>query len=272
MSDYLSPADVTRYRRDGCLHPVDVLSAEEVTRYRACLQSALDSKDGTVRKMLRHKGHVALGWLAELIRHPEILGPVKDLLGPDLLCWTVNLFRKTENDPSFVSWHQDATYWGLVPADVLTAWVALSDATPANGCMRIVPGSCARQLRHADRPDDRNLLTRGQTIVGTVDDASAEDIVLTPGQMSLHHVLTVHGSGPNTTNEPRIGLAIRYLPTHVRQTSRLKDSATLVRGVDRYGHFEEERRPTRDFDGDALDYYRRIAERHLEILMASGQS
>jgi hypothetical protein len=94
VSDFLSPTDVTRYGRDGYLYPVDVLTAEEVTRYRACLQSALDSEDGTVQKILRYKGHVALGWLAELIRHPGILGPVKDLLGPDLLCLTVNFFKK----------------------------------------------------------------------------------------------------------------------------------------------------------------------------------
>ena len=270
MSDFLSTFDVTDFGRDGYLCPIDVLTAEEVTDYRACLQSALDSEDGMVQKMLRHKGHIAFGWLAELIRHPGILGPVQDLLGPDLLCWTVNLFRKPANDPSFVSWHQDATYWGLVPAEVLTAWVALSDTTPANGCMRIVPGSCAQQLHHVNRPDDHNLLTRGQTIERPVDEARAEDVLLTPGQMSLHHVMAVHGSGPNTTDEPRVGIAIRYLPSHVRQSSRLKDSATLVCGVDRYGHFEAEQRPKGDFDIKAFDYYQRIVERHLEILMTSG--
>jgi ectoine hydroxylase-related dioxygenase (phytanoyl-CoA dioxygenase family) len=136
--------------------------------------------------------------------------------------------------------------------------------------MRIVPGSCAQQLRHVNRPDDHNLLTRGQTIERPIDDARAEDIVLTPGQMSLLHVLAIHGSGPNTTDEPRVGIAIRYLPTYVRQSSRLKDSATLVCCVDRYGHFEAEQRPKRDFDRDAFDYYQHIVERHLEILMTIG--
>ena len=138
--------------------------------------------------------------------------------------------------------------------------------------MRIVAGSCARQLRHVDRPDDNNLLTRGQTIVNSVEDSDAEDIVLAPGQMSLHHVLAVHGSGPNTTDAPRVGIAIRYLPTYVRQSSRLKDSATLVRGEDRYGNFELEQRPKLDFDGDAAGYYQRIVDRHLQILMEAGDS
>ena len=85
-----------------------------------------------------------------------------------------------------------------------------------------------------------------------VDEAMAVDIVLQPGEMSLHNGLIVHGSGPNRSNDRRIGYGIRYIPPHVRQTSSLPDSATLVRGTDRYGCYELEPAPTRDFDPEAL--------------------
>ena len=57
------------------------------------------------------------------------------------------------------------------------------------------------------------------------------DCILNPGEMSLHHVKLVHGSEPNRSNDRRIGLAIRYIPTDVKQL-KVRDLATLVRGVD----------------------------------------
>ena len=66
-------------------------------------------------------------WCDELIRHPRILDCIEDIIGPDILCWNVHLFAKDPDGTSYVSWHQDAAYWGLEPADVVTAWVALSE-------------------------------------------------------------------------------------------------------------------------------------------------
>ena len=65
--------------------------------------------------------------------------------------------------------------------------------------------------------------------------------------MSLHHVKLVHGSEPNRSGDRRIGLAIRYIPTDLKQL-KVRDSATLVRGVDRYGNFDLEPRPKHDLD------------------------
>ncbi len=256
---------VTRFRDDGYLAPIDVLTAAEAARYRGLVEHTLaDNERGRV---LRHKGHLVLTWLDALIRHPDILAAVGSLLGRNLLCWTVNLFYKGPRDPGFVSWHQDATYWGLRPPDVLTAWVALSPSGSDNGCMRVVPSSHGAQLRHVDRPDAHNLLTRGQHVDAAVDEL-ARDVVLAPGQMSLHHVLLIHGSRPNMSDEPRIGIAIRYLAPHVRQVSGRRDSASLVSGVDTHGHFEPEPRPRADFDPAALAYYQHAVPRHLALLMA----
>ena len=77
------------------------------------------------------------------------------------------------------------------------------------------------------------------------------DVPLEAGEFSLHHIRLVHGSEPNTTPDRRIGLAIRYIPTYVRQV-KLVDSAVLVRGADRHGNFEHEPRPSADLDAAAL--------------------
>jgi hypothetical protein len=93
------------------------------------------------------------------------------------------------------------------------------------------------------------------------------DIVLKPGEMSLHHVKIAHGSDPNTGSDRRIGLAIRYIPTSVRQSIGANDTATLVRGVDRFGHFEPEPRATADFSPEGLAVQKRLRERRMGILM-----
>jgi hypothetical protein len=88
--------------------------------------------------------------------------------------------------------------------------------------------------------------------------------------MSLHHVRLVHGSPPNPSDDRRIGFAIRYIPTYVAQVAG-EDSATLVRGVDTFHHFEHEPRPERDMDPAFLDLHHRIAERNAQILYRGTQ-
>ena len=84
--------------------------------------------------------------------------------------------------------------------------------------------------------------------------------------MSLHHVRMFHGSPPNRSADRRIGYAIRYIPTRIRQIAGARDSATLVRGVDRYGHFEREEPPARDLDEAAVARHAEIMKRQGEIL------
>jgi ectoine hydroxylase-related dioxygenase (phytanoyl-CoA dioxygenase family) len=192
---------------------------------------------------------------------------VEPILGPNLLCWGGSFFAKKPHDPGFVTWHQDSTYWGLSRPDIVTAWIALTPSTAANGCMRVIPGShTSDQLPHRDTFAEDNLLTRGQEIAVEVDESKAVDIVLGPGEFSLHHVRLVHGSKPNTSDVPRIGFAIRYLPTDVRQISGHPDSATLVRGTDEYGHFLPEPAPREDFDPDAVEFHARVMEANRKIL------
>lgn len=83
--------------------------------------------------------------------------------------------------------------------------------------------------------------------------------------MSLHHVKLVHGSEPNRSNDRRIGLAIRYIPTDVQQL-KVQDSATLVRGTDRYGNFDLEPRPKRDLDDTALAAHTDAVDRQVKAL------
>lgn len=261
MTKLLTPEQVAAYERDGYVFPVRVMPRSEAAEFRQALEAYETATGGPIQSNWRHKVHLLFTWANNLVRHPKVLDAVEDLLGPNLICWTTNFFIKEARSPAFVSWHQDSTYWGLDPADVVTAWVALSDAPVASGAMKFLPGSHkTEQIAHRDTYHEDNLLTRGQEIAVDVDETEAVDVPMDAGEMSLHHIRLVHGSHPNGTDDRRIGLAIRYIPTYVRQT-KLRDSAMLVRGVDEFGNFDPEPDPRTDADADAIAAHAAAMER-----------
>jgi non-haem Fe2+, alpha-ketoglutarate-dependent halogenase len=270
MGKRLNDTQVEAYRRDGILFPVDVFTPEEARDQLAKFEAAEAAHGGRLPARINQKPHLLYPWMDALIRDPRILDAVEDVLGPDLLCWGSQFFAKNGHDPSYVSWHQDGTYWGLSSPDVMTAWVALTPSEPANGCMQVVPGTQRAQVEHVDTFAETNLLSRGQEIRVDVKAGDRVPVVLKPGQMSLHHVLIFHGSEPNTADYRRVGFAIRYIPTHVRQMNGPRESATLVRGVDRHGWFDLESPPESDLHPDAVARHAAVVDRQLKILYAGA--
>jgi len=271
MPKILTQQQIDTYWRDGCVFPIRVMSADEAAELRARLEAFEKKAGGPLKGDLRHKSHLLFSWLGDLVRHDRIVDAIEDLYGPNLLCWTTNFFIKEANNPAFVSWHQDSTYWGLDRPDVVTAWVAFTPRNKANGAMGFMPGThTSDQIPHRDTFAKNNLLTRGQEVAVDVDESKAVAIELEPGEMSLHHVRLVHGSPPNPSNDRRIGFAIRYIPTSVSQIAG-EDSASLVRGVDEHHHFELEPRPTADMDPGFVALHKQIAERNARILYRGTQ-
>ena len=266
MTKVLTAADVARYEATGYHFPIDVLSAAEVAACRRQLESYEARSGGPISGGMRHRSHVLFPWINEVIRHPKILDAVEDVFGPNILCWNTSFFIKEPRDPRFVSWHQDATYWGLSSPDVMTIWLALSPANRVSGCMKFIPGTHKSQVPHDDTFASDNLLSRGQEIAVQVKEEDATLVELAPGQASMHHVLLFHGSQPNQSDDRRIGLAIRYVPTHVKQAVGARDWATLVRGVDTYGHFDPEPRPRVDLDPETLAFHGMVTEEQVRVL------
>lgn len=267
MPKVLNQRDIDRYRADGYHFPVPILEAAEALDYRLRLEAFEARQNQHLQGAFRQKTHLLFTWLDELIRDPRILDVVEDVLGPNLFCWSSSFFIKEPNDPGFVSWHQDSTYWGLSEPDVMTVWVAFSTSDAESGCMSVVPGSHRlEQVPHRDTFNENNLLTRGQEIAVEVDEQQAVAMPLSPGQASLHHVRLFHASPPNRSNDRRIGFAIRYIPTYVRQVVGDKDSATLVRGTDEFGNFEHETGPDADFSDAAVAQHQRVTNRQVQVL------
>lgn len=259
----LSQQEVESYRRDGYLPGHRLLTDAEAERYRLdcerCCGQPVMLNDQNPYSNKRHasnrvKPYLLFPWAAELVRHPRILDLVEDVIGPDLLVFHTTVWLKEPHSEAFVPWHQDATYFGLAPFDHVTAWVALTPSVPENGCVRVLPGSnTAGQMAHADdHTDPHVMLSRGQTLIEKIPEDAGVSLVMAPGDVSLHHTLTAHSSGPNRSDGRRIGVGISYIPTSVRHIGPTRLSATLVRGTDRYGHFDHEAAPRAELDEAAL--------------------
>jgi len=236
MPKLLSDEQIREYQQDGLVFPIPVLSATEVAMARAALEELTAALGGHAEgARLRHL-QLFHRWAQDLVLHPRVLDAVEDVLGPDILVHSSTVFWKRPHDPAHVSWHQDGFYFGLSELNYVSAWLALSDSSADNGCMRVVRGS----HRTGIISHNRTLITPENfvslEIACQVKESEATDVTLQPGEMSLHHVAAVHGSNPNTSDRPRIGFAVRYVSPRVRQQVD-HYPLILARGEDRFGHY-----------------------------------
>lgn len=258
----LTDAQIAAWRRDGYLHSFPLLDADErracldgVARYENWLGGKINGFDDLGPRTMTY---LLLPWVARLARDPRILDKVEQLIGPDIVIWTSTFFIKEANSPTLAAWHQDATYMGLEPMEMTTAWVALTDADEEAGCMEMSPwGGAWRQLRHQTRVVENSVNRAAQMITEAVDERATEMMPLKAGRFSFHHGMAIHRSAPNCSDHRRIGLGLNYLPTRSKGTGSIRTAAMLVRGEDRYGHFELVGPPSAECAPDAVAVHER---------------
>ena len=283
MGKVLDDGAIRRYRDDGFIPRLRIFTPDQARGMRAQVES-LEAERGPVftetrprpgdpfQGSYRFKSHLLFKWLADAIRHPTLLDAVEDLIGPDILCWTTHWFVKEAHSPHYVSWHQDSNYWGLETDELVSVWLALSPATLASGCLRLLPGSHkAPAMAHVDTYHQHNMLTRGQTIEG-VDEMQAVNLELDPGEVAFFDYRLAHASDANTSDDRRIGIGIRYIPPSARQVMNDWDSASLLRGEDRCGHFELEPEPACDFDPPAVALHQKSDQAQRKVYYSGTQA
>jgi non-heme Fe2+,alpha-ketoglutarate-dependent halogenase len=261
----LTAAERAAFAADGFLAPLDAITASEAAALCADVTRMCGGVDRPPGTALRNNPHLLLRSIADLIRDPRVLDAVETLLGPDLLVWRSTLFGKPPRDSGYVAWHQDVAYWPLRDPCVVTAWIALTDSTRANGCVAVVAGSHRQVMPHRLDAGRENRLLRAQT---TAEVRAEQEVAieLAAGQMSLHDGRLLHRSPANPSDRPRIGLAVRFIRPDNRQRGR-RPSATLVRGGDAWGHYDHEPMPRFDFDPAARAWHARFLRRYaLQVL------
>ncbi len=218
MPKLLTKSQVAQYHEEGYLSPIDLMSESEASAILAQLEEAEHLYPEHINAENRNNPHLVFKFLDELAFNKLILDAVEDIIGPDFSLWGSVLFIKEPSSSHFVSWHQDATYMGMTSNNFVTPWIALSPSNKKTGCMSMIPGSHRNSIvEHDDTFGKDNILTRGQ-VVKDVDESKAVDLIMRPGQMSLHHGEIVHGSQPNQSNQRRVGFALQsYMSNDIEQ-------------------------------------------------------
>jgi non-haem Fe2+, alpha-ketoglutarate-dependent halogenase len=240
----LTSEQMDAYQEFGFVHSVPILTPEEVRYYRDHLEKTWSALGGRVT---RADGlHLFFRWAWDLATHPRLLVCLEDLLGPVIILRHTRIFYKYGQSAARVNWHQDGYTEHVSEAQMPTIWLGLTDATVENGCLRVVPRSHRRGMQsHWSRQTHNDLATSGMSDrepgSAAADDhdlsgKTAElpealdapfDVVMKAGEMSFHHPLALHGSNPNASAGPRIGLSATYSTPGLHKNSNV---VALVRG------------------------------------------
>jgi len=239
----LNESQLKDYDDHGFVAPITILSSEEVTKIKEEIENIEKKWPDELVGLGRNNVHYISPIFDQVCHNSKILDAVESIIGKDILVGGTTLFIKDPDKKGFVSWHQDAKYIGFEPYNWVTAWLAITDANEENGCMRMWSGSHKEKIKdHKDTYDENNLLTRGQTVQNVPIEKTTPNI-LKAGQLSLHHPMIVHGSGPNKSNQRRIGFVIQsYIGTNVDQVLG-KIFVQQARGKDTFKYHEYAKRP-----------------------------
>ena len=242
--EHLSLEQINRYNERGYLMPFQALDENESDDLRTFFDNVLAQAEAAGRNSYSvSTAHLRHGRIYDLMSHPRILGPVADLLGPNVVAWGAHFFCKLPRDGKRVGWHQDAAYWPITPTRTVTAWLAIDQASPENANMRFLPRTHLRGAlpyqRSRDESEVLNLLVPEAETYG--DDPV--DVTLTPGHFSLHSDLLLHGSEANDSDKRRCGLTLRYAAAQVRAHYGWHQKGILVQGQDLDNHWVNHPRP-----------------------------
>ena len=242
MPKILTEQQIEQYQDEGYISPVRVVSKAEALSIKSQLEDMEAQFPEEVNAESRNNLHLSFEFLDALAHNPIVVDAMEDLIGPDIALWASVMFIKEPSSKHYVSWHQDATYMGMDDVNFPTPWIALSPSNLETGCMTMISGSHRQEIReHEDTFAEHNILTRGQ-VIAEVDESKGVDLILEPGEMSIHHGAIIHGSKPNKSQQRRIGFSLQsYMPPEIAQVVG-RNIWTHVRGKKR-----------QDSDGLTLD-------------------
>lgn len=149
----------------------------------------------------------------DLLWHPAITIPARQLLSSPIHFWHDQLFCKPARHGGVVAWHQDYSYWTrTTPMQHLTCWVALEDASIDNGCLHYIPGSHKWDLLPVTGlADDMASIKRVLNGEQWETFQSPEAVELKAGQVVFHHPLAIHGSFENRTGQSRKAAVVNMI-------------------------------------------------------------
>jgi len=243
----LSEDQITQYHKDGWLAFENVLTAAEVEKARAAISDLIgeggrdpgarkwrpgkffiqfepsyvpqenepiDSLELKVRKLgSYHKAHPHFEYLA--LSHPRIQGVATSLLGANPILFQDMALIKPPFIGSEKPWHQDDAYFSFVPlGQIMGCWIALDDATVANGCMHVIPGG------HNLGPKKHHHTYDCEIESGRINVSDAIPVEIPAGGAMFFHGLLPHQTPPNSSPGRRRALQFHYRGATTRALER----------------------------------------------------
>ena len=231
-----------------------------------------DFKDKSLKlfsKDISLKPHLLSKFFYNLATDTSVLDKIKQLIGEDIYIWSSAFFTKAPGQGKIVSFHQDNPYWQLTTTNVVTAWIALTESNLNSGALQAVPKSHKlgiikkldvenprkSYLEGEKTTPENDLLSYNQNLDDFIKKTPPLTLNLQPGQYSIHHVNTVHGSGVNKSKNYRIGFAVRYVSSDTQHIKESSDFATHIMGR-KNKYYEDEIIPNQDFSDEAVNQYK----------------
>jgi ectoine hydroxylase-related dioxygenase (phytanoyl-CoA dioxygenase family) len=227
------------YEQDGYLIIRGLLDRDQLAELRDAVNTPLVQEQ---RQANRRKGYDGLSIIHDIIyldpaflklaRNTKLLDAVEALVGANIEIQHCKInWKPPEIGAGEVKWHQDFPYLPHTNYDLCAAFIVLDDTTVENGCMRVIPKSHKfGQLKHTDENGNLLLHVNDDRFIESRYEAS--DLILGPGDASIHHVLTVHGSYPNRSIHPRCAIIYEFRAADAMQIGGglKKTTGILVRG------------------------------------------
>lgn len=226
------------FHEHGYVVVPDILTTKQCDTLNRRITSDINDEQDTYSDHFTNNPHRHISSIYSISTNSRLLDAIECIIGPNILLLKSTILIKLPGDRKFASWHQDSAYAPFHSDDILTVWLAITDYTPENGCLRIIPGSHKRPNRHhVMTNNENNILSRGQMIILSASEKkNAENILLETGDASIHHLSLVHASKPNESSDTRLSLGLIFLAPSVRP--KTNDMAVdLVRGTDDFGYF-----------------------------------
>jgi chlorinating enzyme len=237
----LTPVQIAQYGRDGyTLVRQPVFAPEKFAHLREIFEDNLAREGYGGMDMI----HLRDPRLLEFLLSEEVLDLVEPVVGPDIGLWASHFIAKPPRTGKATPWHEDSSYWqGRVSTmeGICTVWLALDQATPENGCMKVIPGSQQGGFSEYEPVDKDHNIFGTQIKPEAIDESQAVYFALESNQCSLHEARIIHGADPNTSDTRRAGYTLRYFPTtsRVYPERNIGHKIWLARGQDRAGNLYE---------------------------------
>ena len=214
----LTAEQVAAYHRDGFIRVDDALRPDLLRRVRELVDRFVAGARGVeksnevydledthtpenprVRRLKDPVRRDPLFW--EVIRDRDVIGPLTQLIGPNIRLFGSKLNMKAAGYGAAVEWHQDWAFYPHTNDDLLAIGIMLDDVDAENGPLMVVPGSHKGPI--LDHHSEGYFIGGIEAVETKADLSKAVPIHGRAGSMSVHHVRALHGSALNLSGKPR---------------------------------------------------------------------